>query len=156
MKDKEPTLQEEYDIVRTKFAELVDRLSEQGEDCINLQRELDYVYKERNRCIAFMTKMITALDSPDTAFIGTHQPVDDDAALCPAVGVARGEGERRRDDDWRNVVVIVIVSTEGTMQLTWHIHNDDWPLFSHLEHKGTDWKWDGHTTDEKYKRMEGW
>lgn len=43
-------------------------------------------------------------------------------------------------------------------QASWHLYNHDLPLFDHLHyrdgygHSG----WDGHTTEEKYKRLREW
>lgn len=61
--------------------------------------------------------------------------------------LARHEGEDW-DDDWRNVVYID--TPEG--QLSWHIANKEVPLFGHLITGENNW--DGHTTEEKYNRIE--
>lgn len=61
--------------------------------------------------------------------------------------LARHEGEDW-DDNWRNVVYIE--TPEG--QLSWHIADDEVHLFGHLVAGENDW--DGHTTEEKYKRVE--
>lgn len=51
------------------------------------------------------------------------------------------------DDEWHNC--IYIDTPRG--QLSWHIHDDEMVQFSSLpEYTG---KWDGHTTDEKYRRI---
>lgn len=42
-------------------------------------------------------------------------------------------------------------STPAVMQLSWHIHKDDLEYFSHLK-PGLK-TWDGHDTDEKYRRL---
>ena len=36
-------------------------------------------------------------------------------------------------------------------QMSWHFHERDWPMFMHLPRYEK--PWDGHTTEEKYKRL---
>ena len=38
------------------------------------------------------------------------------------------------------------------MQVSWHIHDDDKKYFKHLD-PGVE-EWDGHDTDEKYRRLQ--
>lgn len=56
------------------------------------------------------------------------------------------------DESWeRDWMTIVFVETpEG--QLSWHMHDSDVPLFAHLQWDAN--RWDGHSTDEKYARLE--
>ncbi len=49
----------------------------------------------------------------------------------------------------RNIIVIYLETPSGTHQVSWHIHDDELPLFEWLPLKEN--AWDGHTTDEKYK-----
>ncbi len=51
------------------------------------------------------------------------------------------------EDDWRHVVFISL----PTGQASWHIHDSELPMFEHLKSRGV--VWDGHTTEEKYKRV---
>lgn len=51
------------------------------------------------------------------------------------------------EDGWRNIVCI----HGPTGQLTWHIHDDEVPLFAHLTAEPG--HWDGHSTEEKYQRL---
>lgn len=51
-------------------------------------------------------------------------------------------------EDWRTIVCIH--SPQG--QLTWHVHDSHVPLFAHLP--DGDNHWDGHTTEEKYRRID--
>ena len=46
--------------------------------------------------------------------------------------------------------VVYVETPEG--QLSWHIADDEVHLFGHLVAGENDW--DGHTTEEKYKRIE--
>lgn len=52
------------------------------------------------------------------------------------------------DDDWRWIVFIDL----PTGQASWHIHDDELPMFAHLDRVDGN-PWDGHTTDEKYARL---
>lgn len=54
------------------------------------------------------------------------------------------------DDEWRNIVCV----HAPTGQLTWHIHDSELPMFEHLSVQAD--HWDGHTTAEKYQRLEAW
>lgn len=58
------------------------------------------------------------------------------------------EKDDNRDDEFSNVVYIEL----PTGQVSWHIRESEKDLFKHLERKGT--KWDGHSTQEKYERIE--
>src|SRR5438309_1507704 len=51
------------------------------------------------------------------------------------------------EDDWRNIVCIHL----PTGQATWHIHDSELAMFSHLDR--ADDHWDGHSTEEKYRRL---
>lgn len=37
--------------------------------------------------------------------------------------------------------------------MSWHIHSSELPVFAHLPNDGR-YKWDGHTTAEKYERLD--
>jgi hypothetical protein len=52
------------------------------------------------------------------------------------------------EDDWRNIVCIHL----PTGQATWHIHDSELPLFHHLA--TAEAHWDGHSTAEKYERLD--
>jgi hypothetical protein len=52
------------------------------------------------------------------------------------------------DDEWRNTILIDLPSG----QVSWHIHESELALFSFLnQYLGS---WDGHSTKEKYQRVE--
>ena len=53
------------------------------------------------------------------------------------------------EDDWRNIVCIHLPAG----QATWHIHDSELPWFAHLPQLPG--HWDGHSTDEKYRRLAG-
>lgn len=52
------------------------------------------------------------------------------------------------EPDW---AVCYVKSPKG--QLSWHISPDDMDLFGHVPHGGHV-TWDGHTTEEKYERLD--
>lgn len=88
----------------------------------------DEAYRERDRCVAAIVAMAQAFGFP--AGIGVHDPADKSWDLA-----------------WRYIVYIEL----PTGQLSWHIHQSELPLFTHLPaYQG---KWDGHSTPEKYNRL---
>lgn len=54
-------------------------------------------------------------------------------------------------EDWK----ILYVHTPAG-QMSWHIASIDWDLFPHVSKSNhtAEFLWDGHTTDEKYQRLE--
>jgi HrpA-like RNA helicase len=81
-------------------------------------------YWERNQLVALLSKIYPA-------WIERH----------PETDIAW-------EDDWRNVVFIE--TSQG--QASWHIHDSELENFAHLERREGR-SWDGHTTEEKYKRL---
>lgn len=65
---------------------------------------------------------------------------------CFPAHLCRHEGEGW-EDDWRNIVCIHL----PTGQATWHIHDSELGWFEHL--RKTYSHWDGHSTEEKYRRL---
>lgn len=55
-------------------------------------------------------------------------------------------------DDWEKDWLNIVCVHGPTGQLTWHIHESELWLFHHLENEPA--HWDGHSTDEKYQRLE--
>lgn len=89
----------------------------------------DQAYWERNQLVAALSKFLPS-------WLAKHDPED-----------------KNWDDDWRNIVVIAYVTKNMTLrQMTWHIHDSDLPYFTHLK-LDPSFKWDGHDTDEKYRRL---
>jgi hypothetical protein len=67
--------------------------------------------------------------------------------------LARHPDSEEWEDDWRNIVVIAGITQDfKVVQMTWHIHDSELSNFLHLKWD-VDFKWDGHTTDEKYERL---
>ena len=90
-------------------------------------------------------EQVKLLESKDNAYHERDQLVAALSKLYPAwLGYHEGKDW---EDDWRNIVYIRIPSG----QVSWHIHDSEKPLFSHLD-PGLE-KWDGHTTEQKYSRL---
>ena len=89
----------------------------------DLENAKNAAYAERNKLVALLSKLFPSC-------FGRHE-----------------EEDMTWEDDWRWIVYITL----PTGQCSWHIHDSDLPMFSHL--KQGDVKWDGHTTEEKYKRI---
>lgn len=88
--------------------------------------KVDDVYEERNRCVALLAGMALALGYP----AGLAK------TAIPGWGAA-----------WHNCVYIDL----PTGQVSWHYHDREAHLFSHLpRYSGL---WDGHDTSEKYRRV---
>lgn len=89
----------------------------------------DQAYWERNQLIVALSKLLRGC-------LAKHDPED-----------------KEWESDWRNIVVIYTLTEDfKVVQMAWHIHDDELPYFSHLKFDPT-YKWDGHTTDEKYERL---
>jgi hypothetical protein len=84
----------------------------------------DNAYRERDQLVAHLTKIYPS-----------H--------LC-----RHPDEDEEWEDDWR--WIICIHSPAG--QLTWHIHDSELPMFYHLPER--DNHWDGHSTEEKYERLD--
>lgn len=93
-----------------------------------LTKQKDGAYSERNQCVALLARMAVALGWK--AGVGKH-PVED----------------RAWEDDWRTIVFIDL----PTGQASWHFHDSELHLLHGLPFYAG--KWDGHSTDEKYRRV---
>lgn len=86
-----------------------------------LEEQKNGAYSERNKLVAALSKFFPA-------------------------SIEKHVGENW-DDDWRNVIFIDL----PTGQASWHIHDSELFMFTHLKSSGR--TWDGHSTDEKYHRL---
>jgi hypothetical protein len=89
----------------------------------SLAAQKDGAYAERNKLVAALSKLLPS-------HLARHP--DEDTAW---------------EDDWRWIVVI----NGPAGQMTWHIHDSEREQFNHLDVQT--FTWDGHTTDEKYRRL---
>lgn len=89
-----------------------------------LEKQKDGAYTERNALVAALSKVFPA-------------------------SLERHPDSEEWDDDWRWIVYIDL----PTGQVSWHLHNSELSAFDHLlAFQGR--SWDGHTTEEKYLRLE--
>jgi hypothetical protein len=92
----------------------------------------DEVYEERDRCVAFIVRLAQRLGYE--VWLGQHDLSDKDW-----------------DPEWRNIVFVQL----PTGQLSWHVHASELRLFDGIQLRlDGGHAWDGHTTEEKYQRME--
>lgn len=89
-----------------------------------LREEKDGAYGERDRLVAALSKVFPS-----------H--------LC-----RHPDEDTEWDTDWRWIVCIHL----PTGQATWHIHDSERHQFNHLSVSAN--HWDGHTTEEKYRRLD--
>lgn len=89
-----------------------------------LKTDVDNAYRERNLLVLFLTKLYPS-------FRGLH------------------EEDPKWGSEWMNI--IYIETPAG--QLSWHIHDRELPMFEHLELRTEKDLWDGHDTEEKYRRL---
>ena len=89
----------------------------------------DGAYKERNQVVALLARM-WCREELGKAGLARHD-----------------ENDASWEKDWMNIVIIDL----PTGQVSWHFHDSDMPLFVGLpDYPG---KWDGHSTPEKYRRV---
>lgn len=94
------------------------------EDIKKINKEKDEAYSERNKLVALISKLFPSC-------LGRHEVSD-----------------LSWDKEWMNIVYVHL----STGQCSWHIHDSELSLFSHLNFDATI-KWDGHSTEEKYDRI---
>lgn len=90
-----------------------------------LEKVKDGAYSERNQLVAALSKVF------------------------PASLERHPEDDKDWEDDWRWIVFIDLPAG----QCSWHLHDSELPRFAHLK-RGKGRAWDGHTTEEKYARLE--
>lgn len=96
---------------------------------LRLRDQKDEAYRERGQCVALIARMALRWGWP--------------------VGLAKHpEGDASWDADWRNIVFIELPETG---QVSWHLHDSEMPLFAGLPEYTK--PWDGHSTPEKYRRV---
>lgn len=89
-----------------------------------LSRSRDEAYTERNALVAALSKVFPSS-------LEQHDPTD-----------------TSWDPEWLTIIAIEL----PTGQATWHIHDRERDMFSHLRPR-EGYAWDGHTTAEKYARI---
>lgn len=94
---------------------------------VQLMAAKDGAYAERNKLAASVAKLVARLPGW-------------------SVGVGLHDG-RDWEDDWRTVLFI----DTPVGQLSWHFHDSERHLLDGLP--AYEGKWDGHSTEEKYRRL---
>ena len=111
-------------LASTAGQQIVEENRRKDERIEELEKQKDGAYTERDRLVCALSK------------------------LWPSHLAFHDETDLFWEKDWRNIVCIH--SPAG--QLTWHIHDSELCWFGHLME--TEGDWDGHTTEEKYRRLE--
>lgn len=93
-----------------------------------LNRQKDAAYRERNLLVLAFAHICDAMEWK--GYLARHP-----------------EEDTSWEDDWRNVVVLELPNG----QVTWHIHDSELHHFNFM--KSGEYKWDGHSTEEKYRRL---
>lgn len=108
------------------IAALRERLAQPSSDLDEMTARKDAAYAERNKVVAGF------------------------AALAMKIGYAACRTRTEIEgwsDDWHGCVYIQL----PTGQVSWHYHDSEAELFSFLPERAA--SWDGHETDEKYRRV---
>lgn len=100
-------------------------MSKSYESLVKCLADVDRAYGERNKVIALAARMALKL--------GYSAGIKDDPV------------ERNRD--WKKVIFIDLPAG----QVSWHVHRRELKFFKFL--KPYQKMWDGHSTDEKYRRV---
>jgi hypothetical protein len=97
-----------------------------------LIKQKDQAYSERNKVVAALAHVLSHV------FFSNIN-----------VGVAQHDiNDKDWEADWRTILVIELPAG----QVTWHFHDSEKYLLEGLP-TFDDYKWDGHTTEEKYNRL---
>jgi len=94
-----------------------------------LMHEINELTKLKDNAYAERDKLVAALSKCFPSYLAKHPDNPD------------------WEPDW--MWIVFIDTPEG--QCSWHIHDSELGMFSHLTVKENNW--DGHSTDEKYERL---
>ena len=121
--------------------DLIERLEKQAEYHINNMKMISGpLFDEAAKEIKELRK------AKDAAYLERNQVVAAFASCFLGAGIAKTAIEGW-EPEWHNCVYI----DTPTGQVSWHYHDSQADLFAHLPpYLG---KWDGHTTEEKYRRL---
>ncbi len=104
---------------------LIDAFKEVEKYTDQLRSQKDQAYSERNKLLALICKMAIGLGWKVERWI-----------------------DEEEDDEWQNIVVVYL----PTGQASWHIHSSELVCFEWIGLSPN--KWDGHTIQEKYERVD--
>lgn len=121
---------EEAEIWKKRHDDMARTFTKTLEEVKDLRQRKDAAYEERTRVVALLLTFARRLGF--RMGVGKHQDVP---------------GEKW-DREWRTLVVVDL----PTGQASWHVQEKLAYLFNHFPKYEP--KWDGHTTEEKYLRIE--
>lgn len=119
-------------VLNKRVAELTEVITGEKVDLLNKLNHLTYqkdgAYSERNKILSMLAHLAN--------FMGWK------------VGIGQHpESDTSWDKDWRTILFIEFPTGQGS----WHFHDSEVHLLNGLPKY--DGKWDGHSTEEKYKRL---
>lgn len=120
--------------------ELQAQLNVQPAIATELRRQVQNMRAEHVRLVA----------AKDGAYAERNKVLVLVALMAQRLGVKVGIGQHVGDDwdaEWRNILFIDLPAG----QVSWHIHDDEAQMFYFVGGYGGEW--DGHTTEEKYRRV---
>lgn len=94
------------------------------EECVELREAKDAAYRERNKLVAHLTTIYES-------HLSRHPD---------------------EDKDWERDWMWIVCVHGPAGQMTWHIHDSELSQFDHLPRRPA--HWDGHSTEEKYRRLD--
>jgi hypothetical protein len=95
-------------------------------------------------------KLEEAIKSKDNAYAERNKLVQFVSKLFDSHLARHPDSDTTWENDWRWIVCI----HAPFGQMTWHIHDSQYEMFKHLPERPGDW--DGHSTEEKYQRLESY
>lgn len=114
---------------------------EKMKDIKEVLEKLDQVTKQKDEAYAERNKVVAAFARVIHAYSWTME--------CQ-VGIAKHPDEDKDwESDWKTILVI---ESKPAGQMSWHFHDSEVYLLEGLPIL-KNYKWDGHTTEEKYKRL---
>lgn len=145
--DRLNPLAEENERLRQRIAELEadrDAFSEAmrhwHEEASRLASKLEGAERERDE----------VREAKDGAYAERNRLVAALSALYPSHLQRHPDEDEEWEDGWRWIVFVEL----PTGQATWHIHDSELPWFDHLLRLNAEpVAWDGHTAEEKYRRL---
>lgn len=120
--------------------------------CLQCGAWKDYFDKPCHQCIQGMVseyQLEECRAQKNQAYSERNRLVAVLAKLFPSSLERHPEEDKDWDADWRWIVYVIL----PTGQCSWHIHDSELALFDHVPRECKQ-RWDGHTTGEKYARIE--
>lgn len=131
--------------------QVVDTLAKQ----LDTQFEITNTLQSRNADLHtenadFTVRLEAASRAKDGAYAERNKVLVLVALMAQRLGINVGIGQHVGEDwdaDWRNILFIDLPAG----QVSWHLHDSEASMFYFVGTYAA--KWDGHTTEEKYRRV---